>query len=79
MSQDFSPGDRILTASGRPGTVEQPAWSFPGHWLIAFDSGEIYWVRSELLEPLPADWKPAKKTQKRGLQREQITKTSREI
>ena len=60
----FRPGDRILTPTDRPGTVQTPTWAFLGHKLIAFDSGETYWVRAELLKPLPVDWKPQKKTRR---------------
>jgi hypothetical protein len=57
----YTPGDRIITPSERTGTIQPDPWLFPGHHLIHFDTGDIHWVRTELLSPLPQDWKPTKK------------------
>lgn len=62
----FKTGDRILSPSGRSGTVQPPPWPFPGHHLIQFDTGEIYWIRTELLSALSIDWTPPRRTKHRS-------------
>jgi hypothetical protein len=57
----FTPGTRIITPSQRAGTIQPYPWAFPGHHLVQFDTGETYWVRTDLLQPLPPDWTTPKK------------------
>lgn len=63
MKQQFSPGDRVVTPSGRVGTVLDPSWAMPKHLLIEFPDqkvgkdirkGDRIWLLSEILKPAPA-------------------------
>ena len=46
----FKPGDRIQTLSGRLGTIQSPTVNMPIHHLIRFDDGPILWVVKEAIE-----------------------------
>jgi hypothetical protein len=50
----FNPGDRVVTPSGKTGTVERSPWAMLHHTLVHFDqSGRLFWILTEILEPLP--------------------------
>jgi hypothetical protein len=62
----YTPGDRIITPSERTGTVQPSPWTMPCHSLIEFDdTGKRHWILTEILKPLPTDWKPTKKAKNR--------------
>lgn len=46
----FKPGDRIQTLSGRLGILQSPTANMPIHHLIRFDDGAILWVIKEVVE-----------------------------
>jgi hypothetical protein len=60
----LTPGTRILTPSDRPGTIHPAPWIFEGHLLVLFEDGQSFWIREDLLRPMPEGWKPAKKSRK---------------
>jgi hypothetical protein len=62
----FNAGVSILTPSQRTGTVQPSPWAMPFHTLIQFDdTGQRYWILTEILRSLPADWTPPKKVSSR--------------
>lgn len=58
MSQQFQPGDRITTPSGRAGEILEPAGgpTMPNHALVLFDEvkkgfQDRQWILADLLSP----------------------------
>lgn len=47
----FNPGDRVQTKSGRLGILQSPTVNMPAHHLIHFDDGALLWVIKEAVEP----------------------------
>ncbi len=47
----FTPGDRVQTKSGRLGILQSPTVNMPAHHLIQFDDGPVLWVIKEAIEP----------------------------
>jgi hypothetical protein len=57
----FNQGDLTITPTERTGIVLEPPWVMPVHSLVQLDDGVTLWLLTEILKPLPTDWKPAKK------------------
>lgn len=52
-------GQRIITPTGRTGTIAPNPFDFPFYTFVSFDDGVSCWVRSDILKPL--EDKPSKK------------------
>jgi len=72
MSREVTPFSRVITPTGRTGTVVEPPWVMPFHCLVELDDGEVRWFLVEILRPIEETTTPrAKKTTKldRGVNR----------
>lgn len=55
MIQQFSPGDRVTTPTGKQATVLPKPWEMPIHTLIQVDAGAKVWILTDLLKPASSE------------------------
>lgn len=48
--QDLKVGDRVITPTGRKGTIALPNADMPNYHLIEFDKGGVWWMLQEILK-----------------------------
>ena len=54
-ASDLKPGDRVVTPTGKVGTVVEPPWLMPEHELVALDQGGKTWLLRYLILPLSSN------------------------
>lgn len=49
------PPRRVRTSTGRTGAILPSPWWMPHHSLVKFDSGEVFWILTEILKPITTE------------------------